>query len=145
MLSAPVLEPLTFAAFFKKCVGFGLHPLDKAGHLFGLLQGFDRGVGAGQLGLCEQRMDLAVANAVQHHGVCTPMRLGHQVVRILLARRNRALAQWAQHVVSARCGQGFKLGLNEFFADAPCHGCKTVLTIAQGYNRPPSAQAAPGD
>jgi hypothetical protein len=35
--------------------------------------------------------------------------------------------------------------LNEFFANAPCHGCKTVLTIAQGYNRPPAAQAAPGD
>jgi hypothetical protein len=35
--------------------------------------------------------------------------------------------------------------LNEFFANSPCHGCKTVLTIAQGYNRWPSAQAATGD
>ncbi len=67
------------------------------------------------------------------------------MVRVLLAGRNGALAQGAQHVASARCGQGFKLGLNAFFANAPCHGCKTVLTIAQGYNRPPAAQAAPGD
>jgi hypothetical protein len=69
----PVLEPLALPAFFKKGVGFGLHPTDESGHFFGLLQGFDRGVGAGQFGLGEQRMDLAVANAVQHHDVCAPM------------------------------------------------------------------------
>ena len=67
------------------------------------------------------------------------------MVRVLLAGRNGALAKWTQYFATARCGQGFKLGLNEFFANAPCHDCKTVLTIAQGYNRPPAAQAAAGD
>jgi hypothetical protein len=90
-------------------------------------------------------MDLAVTNAVQHHHLQTAVRLGHQMVRVLLAGRNGALAQRAQHGIAARCGQGFKLGLNAFFADAPCHGCKIVLTIAQGYNRPSAAKAAPGD
>ena len=120
--SAPAFEPLAFAAFFKKCVGLGLHPADEAGHFFGLLQGLDRGVGAGQFGLGEQRMDLAVANAVQHHGVRAAVRLGHQMVCVLLAGRNGPLAQRTQHGVAARCGQGFKLGLNEFFANAPRHG-----------------------
>jgi hypothetical protein len=39
---------LALAAFFKKRIGFGLHPTDETGHLFGLLQGFDRGIGAGK-------------------------------------------------------------------------------------------------
>jgi hypothetical protein len=37
-----------------------LHPADEAGHLFGLLQGLDRGVGAGQFGFGEQCLYLAV-------------------------------------------------------------------------------------
>jgi hypothetical protein len=67
------------------------------------------------------------------------------MVRVLLAGLNGALAKWTQYFATARCGQGFKLGLNEFFANAPCHGCKTVLTIAQGYNMRPAAHAVPGD
>jgi hypothetical protein len=73
MLSAPSFEPLTLAAFFKKRIGLSLHPTDETGHLFGLFQGFERGLGAGQFGLGEQRMDLAVANAVQYHGVRAPV------------------------------------------------------------------------
>ena len=120
--SAPAFEPMAFAAFFKKRVGLGLHPADEAGHFFVLLQGLDRGVGAGQFGFGEQRMDLPVANAVQHHRLHAAVRLGDQMVRILLAGRHRALAKRAQHGIGARCGQGFKLGLNEFFANTPRHG-----------------------
>ncbi len=64
--SVPVFEPLALATFFKKCIGFGLHPADEASHRFVLLQGFDGGVLAGQFGLGEQGVNLAVAYAVQH-------------------------------------------------------------------------------
>jgi len=63
--SVPVFEPLALAAFFKKCIGLGLHPADEVDHLFVLFQGFDGGVLAGQFGLGEQCVNLAVAYAVQ--------------------------------------------------------------------------------
>jgi hypothetical protein len=138
-------QAATFAAFFKKCVGFGLHPPDEAGHLFGQLQGLDRGVGARQFGFGEQCVNLAVANPVQHHRLSTPVRLGHQMVRVLLTGWNGAFAQWTPHLAAARCGQSLKLGLNALLANPPRHGGKTVVTMARGYNRPPAGQAAPGD
>ena len=92
------------------------------GHLFVLFQGFYGGILASQFGLSEQCMYLAVAYAVQQRGLHAPVRLGHQMVRVLLAGGNGALAQGAQHGIAARCGQRFKLCLNELFPDAPRHG-----------------------
>jgi len=80
--------------------------------------------GYGELGLAEQRVDLAVAHAVQHRGVPPAPSLGHQVVRIGLRGRDGAIAQRADRVVgSARGGDGGREGaLALQSSDAAGHG-----------------------
>jgi hypothetical protein len=79
-------------------------------------------------------VDLAVANAVQHHGMHPSVRLGHQVVRILLARRNGSVAKRADRVAAGWGGQGLQLRLDLVFLDAPRHRPDPLHHL--GLNRP---------
>ena len=55
-----------------------------------------------QLRLCEQRVNLPVANAVQILGVFAAFTFGHQVVRIALRRRDEPFAQRAKQRIDGR-------------------------------------------
>lgn len=60
-----------------------------------LEQGLHRGVGSGQFGFSQQRMNLPMTDSMQIFGLTAALAFGHQMMPISLRSRNIALAQRA--------------------------------------------------
>lgn len=120
--SASAFQALTLSAFFKKCVRLGFYPLYETVQFVVLLKRLNIPVRPSQFGLCQQRMNLTVTDAVQHHGLNAAVALGHQVMCVLLTGRNRTVTKRTRHIPSVWLWQGFKLGLNQFFTNTTSQG-----------------------
>ena len=84
-----------FAAFLKEVRRLALDPGHKLEHIRVRQQSLRRVELPGQFVLGQERMDLPVADAVQQLGLTPAFGFGHEVVRVLLGRRDLAAAQRA--------------------------------------------------
>ncbi len=76
-------QPLAFAGAFVKVIRLGFYPGNEPGNVRVRQKRFDMIVRACQLCLCEQGMNLPVADTMQVLGLSPTLGFGHEVMRIL--------------------------------------------------------------
>lgn len=84
--------PRAFVRAHEEVLGLGLHPRHKGLELGMLQQGLHGGLLACQLAFCEQRMNLAVTDAMQELRPTPAFALGNQMMAVGLRRRDHAVA-----------------------------------------------------
>ncbi len=84
-------------------------------------QRLDRVVLSGELGLCQQRMYLAMANAMQEFSVCTASGFGHQMMRIFQRVRYRSIAQRTEQRIRLLRADRRQMLIQQLASDTATH------------------------